>query len=229
MLTEYDIDKLMQSIQIGKDTYVYYVAHNTECRQGQINEATFKSVPAFRVIKVKIRNITNALFEYYNYLETPTSYHTEIEETYPDSHSKYIFYYVVPNLKESYEKDINPRMPSMIYGYKRICYRGGVIEKDYVDPSPIDEVYTNALSYGDFNANEINIAFESKKLDWKYKKLPESIQVDEVLYGYVTSDWYILDLENFPRVEMPLINVKQKTEFFMTNEEAQYFREQLEA
>ena len=51
MLTQYNIDKLMQSIQNGEEVFLYYIAHNIELREGIIDEHQYKSVNKFKPIK----------------------------------------------------------------------------------------------------------------------------------------------------------------------------------
>ena len=120
MLTMNDLDNIMLQIQDNKEVFIYYIAHNVECREGVIDELVFKSHAGFRVLKLKVTNITNALFEYYKYLKYPTEYHTETEEAYVDFVNKYIHYYTVPNKIGPFEKEFNPRIPSAIFGYRRV-------------------------------------------------------------------------------------------------------------
>lgn len=221
MLTQANIDALMQQIQNGRKTYIFYIASLVETREGYLEELKFKSVPEYKVVKLEVTNIENAYIELRNYKNHPENYHIEEEECWYDIYTKYVHYYIVPNSQGPYEKDFNPRMPSNIYGFKRILYNRGVLTQDYVDPSPIKEVYTNALQYGNYNTTEIVQAYDNGKLDWKYIYLPNGMVVDGIEYHYLTSDYYILDIKNFPRVEKPLINVNQKTPFYMTNEDAQ--------
>ena len=69
--------------------------------------------------------------------------------------------------------------------------------------------------------------FNNGDLDWKYQKLETNRLIDGIAYQYLTSDWFILDIENFPRVEKPLVNVRQKTAYFMNNTDAQYYLKEL--
>ena len=229
MLKEADIDKLMLNIQSGRDAFVYYIAHNVECREGIIDELSYKSIPRFRVLKLKVNNIYNAYFELLKYYEHPENYYTEQEETYPDFNSKYIYYYTVPNEYPPFDKAFNPRVPSVIFGTRRIQYESGIMVGDYSDPSPIKEVYTNALKYGDLGPSVVAARYAGGDLDWKYKDAGDNFTVDGIVYRYLTSDWFILDIDNFPRTEMPLVNIKQKTAYFMTNEAAQYYVQELMA
>ena len=228
MLTEKDLDLLMQQIQSGQDTYLYYVAHMIEPREGLMDEHFFKSSSKFKVIKVRITDIQNAYFEYLNYVKNPSNYHVETEESYYDYKSKYIHYYTVPNAKESYDNEFNPRMPSIIYGYRR-KFRDLVKheDKEMSDVSPVKIKYTNALYYGDKNSDEVTDAFTDGKLDWKYKKLNNPELVDGIEFNYITSNWYILDIKNFPTVEKPLINTQQYCSYFRNLVDAFNFLEQL--
>ena len=151
MLTQANIDALMQQIQNGRKTYIFYIASLVETREGYLEELKFKSVPEYKVVKLEVTNIENAYIELRNYKNHPENYHIEEEECWYDIYTKYVHYYIVPNSQGPYEKDFNPRMPSNIYGFKRILYNRGVLTQDYVDPSPIKEVYTNALQYGNYN------------------------------------------------------------------------------
>ena len=226
MLNEKNIDQLVLNLQSGIDTFVYYIAHRVECREGFIDEYQYKSVPSFRVIKLKVKNIYNAYFEYLKYLEHPENYHTESEETFSDEFTKYVYYYTVPNSKSSYSLDLNPRIPSVIFGTRRILYKSGIIVGDYNDDTKLKPIYTNSLVFGGLTPAEVNERYENRKLDWKYKRLDNAVNIDGISYRYLTSNWFIIDIENFPRTEIPLINTKQKTAYFMTNEEAQsYLRE----
>ncbi len=229
MLYQKDIDALAQSLQNGEDVYLYYVAHKIETREGFLDEHIYKSVDSFIPVKVKLLGIQNAYFEYLNYVNHPENFHVEEEEVYYDIFTKYIHYYVVPNSRESYTKTFNSNVPSIIYGVKRKIYRRGELIKDYLDPTPIKVVYTNYLEFLDQRGLELNDMFNSGNLDWKYKKLTNKEKVDGIEFDYITSDWYILDIENFPRTEMPLINTKQYCAYFRELEEAFNYIDQLEA
>ena len=305
MLTEKDLDLLMQQIQSGEETYLYYVAHMIEPREGLMDEHFFKSSSKFKVIKIRITDIQNAYFEYLNYVKNPSNYHVETEESYYDYKSKYIHYYTVPNaildpadlpiiipympinlnndngleliindsdlevinidgnrfdnieedelinininntpnqlevlnMDGAYNidqslrvKEFNPRMPSIIYGYRR-KFRDLVKheDKEMSDVSPVKVKYTNALYYEGKNSNEVRDAFADGKLDWKYKKLNNPELVDGIEFNYITSNWYILDIENFPTVEKPLINTQQYCSYFRNLVDAFNFLEQLKA
>ena len=56
--------------------------------------------------------------------------------------------------------------------------------------------------------------------DWKYIKCNPATLIGNVQYNYLTSDWYILDIEEYPRKEKSLVNVKQKTAYFLDIDEA---------
>lgn len=221
MLTQNNIDEIMQRLQSGRKAYIYYVASAVEMREGYIEELKFKSIPEYRCIRLEVTDIENAYIEYRNFKNHPEQYHIEEEELWYDTKTKYVHYYMVPNSEGPYEKDINPRMPSNIYGYKRHLYSKGTLVQDTIDPSPIKEVYTNAIQYYNKSTVEAKALYDDGKLDWKYIYLPNGIVVDGIEYSYLTSDYYILDIKNFPRVEKPLVNVNQKTPFYMTNEDAQ--------
>ncbi len=229
MLSQADIDHLMQTIQSGKDAFVYYVAHMIEGREtNTLDEHTFKDVSQFKVVKVKVAAIENAYFEYKRYIDNPSNYHIEEEECYYHPSVKYIHYFVVPNGARSYTKDLNPRIPSIIYGYKRKVYNGDEVN-DVIDPSPVKEVYTNAPEFGTMTTSQVNAALNNNKLNWKYMKLNPPAIVDGIQYSYLTSDWYILTLKNYPMVEKPLINVKQHSGYFIDIQDAFRYIEQLVA
>ena len=234
MLTQLDIDNLMQSIQSNEDTYIYYVAHMIEGREvNSLDEHTYKDISDFKVVKVKIENIENAYFEYLNYIKNPDNYHNEEEvEYYYNPRSEYINTFVVPNGTDSYDKDINARMPAIIYGYKRKIIIDNGNNNDGIDvetPTPVKEIYTNVLEFGSMNSGQIEDAMKSKKLDWKYMELKDPAIVDGIEYKYITSDWYILTLSNYPMVEKPLINVKQHSGYFVDINDAFNYIEQLKA
>ena len=193
MLTEIDLDYLKYYTKSNPNkAYVYYVAHMIEPREGVIDESNYKDISKFKIIKLKVKDINNAYFEYLNYLNNRSNYHIEEEECYYDSTTKYINEYIVPNAKSSYDIEFTSRVPSVIFG---------IIRKVF-------DIDTNELS-------------------WKYKALLDPEICDGLEYQYVTSDWYILDIENFPTVEKPLVNVKQKNAYFMNLEDAYNYLKQL--
>lgn len=232
MLTQKEIDILKQSIDAGNQTYLYYVAHMIEPREGILDEHFFKSNTKFKVIKVELVDIQNAYFEYLNFKNHPENYHIETEESYYDYQSKYIHYYTVPNPEPSYDKEFTARMPSIIYGYRRkIKDRITHSEKDISDVSIISVDYTNSPSYEGYRTQDVKelVDSESNPLSWKYRKLDHPALVDDIEFNYITSDWYILDIKNFPSVEKPLINVNQYCSYFVNLVDAFNFIEQLKA
>lgn len=228
MLSQADIDSLMISIQSGKPAYVYYAAHMIEGRETDIlDEHNYKDVSKFKVVKVQVENIENAYFEYLNYINNPSNYHIEEEEYYYHPSAKYIQCFVVPNAKNSYNKDINARMPSIIYGYDRKVYDNTGEFKEVHDQTPVKAVFTNILELGDKTNSEVSNDMNSGKLNWKYMKLATPEIVDGIEYNYVTSDWYILTLKNYPMIEKPLVNVKQHSGYFIDIQDAFRYIEQL--
>ena len=224
MLSQTNIDNLMKTIQSGEPTYIYYVAHMIEGRETDIlDEYTYKDVSKFKVVKVQVENIENAYFEYLNYLNNPQDYHIEEEEFYYHPATKYMQCFITPNTKSSYDKDINPRNPSIIYGFTRKIYNRDVINVVH-DPSPVKVIYTNVLEYAENSGID---DFNSGLLDWKYKKLESPAMVDGIEYNYITSDWYILTLKDYPMIEKPLINVKQHSGYFVDIQDAFRYIEQL--
>ena len=117
-------------------------------------------------------------------------------------------------------------MPSIIYGFTRKVYNRDVIREVH-DPSPVKVVYTNALEFGNSSPSEVEKLMNSDKLDWKYAKLDSPAIVDGIEYNYITSDWYILTLKNYPMIEKPLINVKEHSGYFIDLQDAFRYIEQL--
>lgn len=336
MLSQNDIDTLMRTIQFGEHAYVYYVAHMIEGRETDVlDEHSYKDISKFKVVKVEVEDIQNAYFEYLNYLYKPDDYHIEEEEYYYDPSARYIKHFVVPNAESVYSKDINARMPSIIYGYTKKIYIGNKLvsifdsklesgmydnygtkldnsnilrctqpivlnntksltiksepnleglfkilyfngdtliktiknanvniginqvpeaathflfcfEKNsscndynikiYADNeqikevkylSPIKPVYTNNLEFGNMSAFEVDEARKAGKLLWKYRLLSPPADIDGILYKYITSNWYILTLKNYPMIEKPLINTNQYSCYFMDIQDAFRYMEQL--
>lgn len=227
MITELDIDNLKQKIMTNQPAELYYVASMVELREGTIDEAHFKSVPYYKVMKIRITDISNAYFEYRNFINHPDQYAIEEEEEYYALNSKYIHQYTVPKTTEK-TNYFNPRMPSIIYGYRRLDYnyKGELIGQD-VSESPVKPIYTNSLQFAGQNNAAVMDLYNQNKLAWKYAPCNEV--VDGIQYNYVTSDWYILKSSTIPRSEHILINTKQKTSYFTNLQEAFYFLEQCEA
>ena len=229
MLTERDIDILQQQIQDGQKPTLYYLCHFIETREGYIDEAHYKSIPRFKVLEIKINKIENAYFEYLNFVNNEENYHVESEIEHYDEFTTYIHYYTVPN-KEKVSNGITTVMPSAIYGYRRQTIQNGEVISDYSDKSPIIPIYTNDIIYGDLKGDDLTAALDNKKLDWKYLKLDKPAKVDAVgEYHYVTSDWYVIECENFPRTEHILINTHDKTAYFRDIHDAFNFKAQCEA
>lgn len=230
MLNQMDIDNLMVDIKNDGKAYLYYVAHMIEPREGLLDEHIYKSSSKFKVIKIEVNDIKNAYFEYLKYVEDPSQFHIETEESYYDYNTKYINRYIVPNSTGPYTKDLNSRIPSIIYGYRREIFDTvNHVRKEITDPSPVKVVYTNTLEYSDCISETVKSLFNDGKLSWKYKKLNNKEIVDGIEYEYITSDWYILDVKNFPRTEMPLVNIKQNSAYFVDLVDAFYYIDQLEA
>ena len=229
MLSQSDVDFIMKTIQSGEPAYVYYVAHMIEGRETDIlDECSYKDVSKFKVVKIQVDNIQNAYFEYLNYVNNPDNYHVEEEEYYYHPEAKYTQLFITPNNTiGSHEKDINPRMPSIIYGVYRKVYGVDGSLKEVHDPSPVKPVFLNTLEFGDLSISETIECMESGNLDWKYMKLDSPEIVDGIEYNYVTSDWYVIDLKNYPMVEKPFINVKQHNGYFINIQDAFSYIEQL--
>lgn len=230
MLSQNDIDNLMINIQSGEPAYIYYVAHMIEGRETDIlDEHSYKNISRFKVVKVEVSDIQNAYFEYLNYVNHPENYHIEEEEYYYHPFAKYMQCFVTPNHQDSYEKDLNARMPSIIYGFHRKVYDFDGAIKDVIDPSPVKAVFTNTLEFGNKNNLEISENIKTGKLNWKYMILKDPEIVDGIKYNYITSDWYILTLKNYPMIEKPLINVKEHSGYFINIKDAFNYIDQLMA
>lgn len=225
MLSQYELDTIMKTLQNGERAYLYYVTHMVESIKGLYGLDIYKSNPKFKIVKIEVKDIKNAYFEYLNYRNNPDQYHIE-SETYYDITGKHNDFYIVPNIDNKYA----PRFPSIIYGNvhpEEYNKDTGEIEQK-IDNSLIDFIYTNIITYGDLTLNEAFNAFINGKLDWKYRILQESISVDGVAYQYITSNWYILDT-TFPTIEMPVINTHIQNSYFMNLNDALGYMEQLEA
>lgn len=228
MLSQADIDYLMKTIQSEEPAYVYYVAHMIEGRETDIlDEHSYKDISKFKVVKVEVENVENAYFEYLNYVNHPENYHTEEEDFFYHPSAKYRQCYIVPNNDGPFDKDINPRTPSIIYGFDRKVYVPNGTIKEVHDPSPVKAVYTNVIEFGDKISEDVIKDLISGNLDWKYMSLDPVAIVDGIEYNYVTSDWYILSLKNYPMIEKPLINVKQHSGYFVDIQDAFRYIEQL--
>lgn len=230
MLKITDLDYLANLINKGYKPSIYYVANLIETREGYLDELIYKSVPKYKAIRLTLTGIENAYFELLNYQQNPENYHIEEEDCFYSPTDRYKHYYVVPNDPESFTKAFNSRMPSIVYGVKKTLYRAGELEQDFMMPSPVKEIYTNNLEFLDYSLEGVTDAYNQGYLNWKYYTIPDGGKdVNGVNFKYITSDYYILDIENFPRTEKPLINVNQKTAYFMTNEDAQNAIAQYEA
>lgn len=229
MLTHSDIDQIVQKIKAGKDAYIYYVVHMSAAREGIIDEHLYKSTSQFKVVRVKVADVVNAWFEYENWAKNPSKYHREVETEYYDEFNTYKHYYWVPNLSSSYTLDINPRMPSIIYGITReITTRQGET-KTITDPSPVKEVYTNDPEYYGYTGTALTKQISAGNLNWKYKILTNTENVDGVDYKYLTSNYYILTLADYPSIEKPLIYAGAKSSYFTDPEQAFRYIDQLVA
>ena len=230
MLTQYEIDTIMKTLQSGEKVYLYYVTHMIESAENLLGIDNYKSNPKFKIVKIEVKGIKNAYFEYLNYRMNPSNYHIESETCYYDNTGKHNNYYIVPNSTGPYEYEINPRIPSIIYGYvhqeEYDESTGEITQK--IDDSLIDFVYTNSIVYGDDTPNEAFNAFIDGKLDWKYRALMDAVAIDGVAYQYIMSDWYMLDI-SLPRIELPLINTHRSNSYFINLNDALGYMEQLEA
>lgn len=230
MLNQLDIDRIKQRLSNGEEVYLYYAAHNIELREGILDETIYKSVNKFRAVKIRITDINNAYFELMRFEQFPLDFHTEEQIEWYDAFTKYIHYYTVPN---SYNIDSGEvfytKMPSIVYGHRRKIFRKDEEPIEMNDPSPVVPLFTNNPSYLDLYEDEVKSIIASGLLNWKYLKLDTPLITDGIPYTYVTSDYYILDIADFPRTEKPLINVNQKCAYFLDLCDCLNYITQLEA
>ena len=228
MLSQADIDALKYRLDDPENkepVCLYYVAHMIEGREtNTLDEHTYKSVSDFKVVKIEIEDIQNAYFEYLNYINNPDNYHIEEEECYYRPDSVYMHYFTVPNTQGPYDKDINARMPAIIYGYTR-----KVGENTVNDSTPIKPIYVHYPEYSTMTREEAINAIDDGRLNWKYMKLNPKAELDGIEYEYLTSDWYILTLKNYPMVEKPLIVANECSGYFVDIQDAFNYLEQLKA
>ena len=232
MLTQKDIDNLKLKIQSGETPTLFYVCDYNETRNNNERNAGYKTDHKYKVIEVKIKDIHNAYYEYLNYINNPGDYHMEEEIEHYDYMTDHSFIrkYIVKNPEEYYTKDLNPRIPSSIYGERKIYDAADGGKLQYDTPSPINVLYTNKLEYGDLVGNDITAQYNKGNLNWKYMHLEEKAIVDGIEFEYLYTDWYYLETINFPTVEYPLINVRnKKCSYFLTLEEAWEFVKECEA
>lgn len=220
MLTQNNIDELAELIRTDGKAPIFYIAHNTELREGYIDEFSYKTVPGYRVLELSLTGITNAYWELLEWQAHPEAYHTEAEEAYLDIDTKYVYHYTVRNKQQNYVNEFNPRMPSAIYGTKRMLYRRNVLVGDYNDPSPIKPIFTNVLQYNGLPNDRVMALFDNHELDWKYRELEEPEKLNGAPHKYITSDWFVFDIANFIRSEKHMVCAGQKTAFFMKDYQA---------
>lgn len=229
MLTQDNIDQMVTDLRAGRIVTVFYIAHQIELRESYIDELFYKSHSDFRVLPLVVTDVKNAYLEYLNYVNRPEQYHVEQEEVYIDNNVKYVHYYTVKNPKDQYNKEFTAREPSAIYGRKRMIYKDDVLKMEYNDPSFVRPVYTNILTWGNRSQQDCLNIFNNGGLSWKYVKLDEPINADNILYNYVTSNYYVLDTPYFPRIEKHMVNITEKTSFFINKWEAMNYLEELRA
>lgn len=236
MLTQKDIDNLKLKIQNGETPTLFYVCDYQETRNNNSNNANYKTDHRYKVIEVKIRDIHNAYYEYLNFKEELdkangditkiNGYHTEEDVEHYDYKMEHsvITKYIVKNSNKSYSKDLNPRIPTEIYG-ERLSSGNS----EFITDTPITPHFTNKLEYGDLIGNAIIEQYNNKNLEWKYMHLENKEIVDGIEYEYLYTDWYYLETINFPTVEYPLINTTRRCSYFLTLEEAWEFVKECEA
>jgi len=219
MLKQIEIDAIKMDLLNGDDVYLYYVANVLELRQDVKARDNFKSANEYRVIKVKVANVENALFELFNFKNNPDQYHEEVEEEYYDKDTRYIHYYTVKNEYDN-SKPFNARYPSTIYGMTRKIYDKDGNLHEFNDRSPVSIIYTNNPSLYLLQPSEAKQMAANGELDWKYYTYDVPVETDGIKYKYATSNYYVLDIANFPFIEKPLINVNEKCSFFLDLDDA---------
>ena len=227
MLTERDIDKIHDDIVHYGSADIYYISHQVERRESYIDEVAYKSRARFKIQKLKIKDISNAYFEYLKFKERPDLYMEESEEILDKSGNKVVYYYTVPKPKQQYTQEFNPRIPSAIFGRYRKIYINDILKYEHSDPSPVKPVYTNVISYNGLDQNESLKLLRDGELSWKYRVLDHLVEVDAIKYKYLTSDWFILDIKDYCRLEQHMVNVKQKSAFFINDWEALSFADEI--
>lgn len=228
MLTEKELDICMQKIQAGEEpVYLYYVAHGIEGRERYLDEHQYKSMSKFKVVKVELTDVVNAYQEWNYFKNHPDEYHVEEEIEFFRKETTYMHYYMTKNTTGPYEKDINPRMPSIVYGRTKRVFVGELQVQETHERSPVMQRYTNFPSYGEFYGADLQRAIEDGSLDWKYTKLPAPADVDGIMYNYVYSNWYILTIKNYPSIEKPLICAGERSSYFTELNEAFNYIDQL--
>ena len=205
---------------------IYYIAHNVELREGYADEVMYKSKPGFSIIEIKVKEIRNALWELMDFQQFPDDYYTTSQTVIMSPTEKYVHYFT-----ESKIGDIRvpQRLPSIIYGVKRVLYKNGAVAVEYNDPSPVQPVYTNELSFMEHSKSVCEQLFNDGKLNWKYKEAIAGTIIDGIPYKYITSPWYILKTDDLYHLEHHLVNVNQKNAFFLYPQDALSYKEELEA
>lgn len=221
MLKMRDIDFLQYKLQNGDQPKIYYIAHKVELREGLEDEITYKSKPEFSVIEIEVQSVQNALCEVMNFQQFPYQYHTVAQTVILSPTEKYVYHYTASN--------VDLKIPSIIYGASRTLYQNGSAMMAYNDPSPIQPVYTNDLSFMGFIKSACEKLFDDGELDWKYQKAPEGTVIDGISYKYITSPWYILETDDKYHLEHHLVNVNKKNALFLYAEDALSYKEELEA
>jgi hypothetical protein len=241
MITETDIDNIVLELKDKDYVTLYYVCDYNETRNNNNLNSSFKTSHLYKVLEVKVGAVENAYYEYLNFkdkyldAEEPTGYHIEEDVEHYDYRIDHciITRYMVKDGEESYTKDINPRLPSTIYGETKIYEFADTGEHlQYTNLSPVTGKFINksAFKYGDKNRSEVQTAYDNGELNWKYMELENNAIVDGIEYKYVYTDWYILKTINFPTVEYPLINTRdKKCSYFTSLEKAWDFVKECEA
>lgn len=225
MLSEIDIDAIasMANDTTSPNPEIYYVANMIETREGIIDECHYKSNPKYKIIPVKVKSVLNAYFEYNSFLLNPNQYGYEEEEEYFDDSTHRVHQYIVKNSEKS---SFTNRTPSIIFGVKH--YDGS---KDIIEESVVKPIYLakRELKYGERSSTAVSSELSKGKLSWKYMKLDKPPTINGEVKEYVSSNYYILELENFHSLEKPLVNPNEKCSYFMNIKDAVSYMKELEA
>lgn len=239
--------QLEQLMELNPDNrFIYYVANLLEGRTDIYGEANLKFTPKYKIVKLKVLDIKNAAIERFYYENHKNEFHSETETSYygdpgnineliDDQNgfaaTEYEDIFIAKNQPTgtSYTKDLNPRVPSVVYGYRRRVYDTvHQVEKIVEIPSPVSYIYTMHCNLYDKNNNyERQIIVPYSDANWKFIQLDSPKEVDEGSFSFITSDWYLLDIENYPSIEKPLINVKEKNSYFIDINDAINYMNQL--
>lgn len=226
MLGSIEIDTIKETCSNGNEATLYYVCDYGETRDHS-SDSDFKTIHKYKVIEVIVTDVLNGFREFKDYKLHPENYHVETEREYYDYSYAHVINrkYTTRNTSGPFDKDLNPRIPSRIFGEKKEYIKDGELVV-YEEPSPVTPYYTNNLRFKDKDY----VSYTDPLIQWKYDHLTNPITVDGINFNYVYSNYYILITKNMPTVEYPLVCVTDiNCPYFMSLEEAWDFVKQCEA